>query len=130
MRGGPGGGGGVSLDLEAMGESVNTTLSDGMQGKLREAARHFEYDSEEVDKDYYAFRPDVSFKTGMTYEPKVCKVHCMWECCPAHLLIACSELLLLFICVSSHEKLVYVIYHFSGVNRSVMFNAICLLGKK
>lgn len=77
MRGGPGGGGGFSLDLEDMGESVNTTLSDGMQGKLREAARHFEYDSEEVDKDDYAFRPDVSFKTGMTYEPKVCKVQCM-----------------------------------------------------
>lgn len=80
MRGGLGnvtGGGGVSSDLEDMDGSVNTTLSDGMQGKLREAARYFEYDSEEVDKEDYAFRPDVSFKTGMTYEPKVCKLQCM-----------------------------------------------------
>lgn len=71
---GSGNGGGndssVSDDLD---ESFDT-LSDGMDGKLQKAAMYFEFDWEEVEKDGYAFRPDVSFKPGMTYEVKVCKM--------------------------------------------------------
>ncbi|KAG9142027.1 hypothetical protein Leryth_009377 [Lithospermum erythrorhizon] len=47
-----------------------TSLSDGVDTKLMNAARYFEYDSEEVEKDDYAFRPDVTFRLGDTYEPK------------------------------------------------------------
>ncbi|KAF3454250.1 hypothetical protein FNV43_RR04697 [Rhamnella rubrinervis] len=50
-------------------ESFNT-LSDGMDGKLKKAAAYFEFDPEEIRKEDYAFRPDVTFRSGMTYDIK------------------------------------------------------------
>lgn len=47
------------------------TLSDGMDGKLKKAATYFEFDPEEISKDDYTFRADMSFKPGSTYEIKV-----------------------------------------------------------
>ncbi|XWS28685.1 hypothetical protein CRYUN_Cryun25bG0092500 [Craigia yunnanensis] len=49
---------------------VSITLSDGMDGKLKKAATYFEFDPEEIDEGDYAFRSDVSFQSGMTYELK------------------------------------------------------------
>ncbi|KAI4305280.1 hypothetical protein L6164_028653 [Bauhinia variegata] len=46
------------------------TLSDGMDGKLEKAARYFEYDSEDVDKDDYSYRYDTRFLPDMTYGKK------------------------------------------------------------
>ena len=57
--------------MDGLDESFNT-LSDGMDGKLKKAATYFEFDPDEIDKDDYAFRPDVTFQSGMTYELKVC----------------------------------------------------------
>lgn len=57
--------------MDGLDESFST-LSDGMDGKLKKAATYFTHSDEIRDEDY-AFRPDVSFKPGMTYEPKVCK---------------------------------------------------------
>ncbi|MED6224894.1 hypothetical protein PIB30_086016 [Stylosanthes scabra] len=51
-------------DLE---ESFDT-LSDGMDGKLKKAARYFEYDSEEVEEEDYSFRHDATFWPYTTYE--------------------------------------------------------------
>ncbi|XVF46756.1 hypothetical protein PTKIN_Ptkin03bG0054000 [Pterospermum kingtungense] len=68
-------GGGRSLGgedfstMDGLDESFST-LSDGMDGKLKKAATDFEYDTEEIVKDDYAFRPDVSFQSGNTYELK------------------------------------------------------------
>ncbi|XP_038901583.1 uncharacterized protein LOC120088393 [Benincasa hispida] len=47
-----------------------TTLSDGMDGKLKKASTYFEYDPEEIAQDNYTFRADMSFKPGSTYEIK------------------------------------------------------------
>ncbi|MBA0874318.1 hypothetical protein Goshw_015170 [Gossypium schwendimanii] len=47
-----------------------STLSDGMDMKLKKAATYFEFDLNEVHKNDYAFRPDVTFHSGSTYEPK------------------------------------------------------------
>ncbi|XP_024981416.1 uncharacterized protein LOC112518080 [Cynara cardunculus var. scolymus] len=47
-----------------------TTLSDGMDGKLKDAASYFEYDVDEVNKDDYKFRSDVTFWSGNTYDAK------------------------------------------------------------
>ncbi|KAK9280689.1 hypothetical protein L1049_014387 [Liquidambar formosana] len=55
--------------LDGLDDSFNS-LSDGMDGKLKKAARYFEYDSDEIAQDDYTFRPDMTFHTGMTYEPK------------------------------------------------------------
>ncbi|THG14584.1 hypothetical protein TEA_004990 [Camellia sinensis var. sinensis] len=55
--------------LDGLDESFNT-LSDGMDGKLKKAATYFEYDPEEIAKDDYAFRPDVTFRPGTTYDTK------------------------------------------------------------
>ncbi|XVE59426.1 hypothetical protein DITRI_Ditri05aG0045600 [Diplodiscus trichospermus] len=55
--------------IDGLDESFNT-LSDGMDGKLKKAATYFEFDPDEIDKDDYAFRPDVNFQSGMTYELK------------------------------------------------------------
>lgn len=54
--------------MDGLDESFST-LSDGMDGKLKKAATYFTHSDEIRDEDY-AFRPDVSFKPGMTYEPK------------------------------------------------------------
>lgn len=56
--------------MDGLDESFNT-LSDGMDGKLQNAATYFQYDPEEIMKDDYTFRPDMNFKPGMTYEVKV-----------------------------------------------------------
>ncbi|KAJ4981337.1 hypothetical protein NE237_032174 [Protea cynaroides] len=55
--------------LDGLDESF-TTLSDGMDGKLKKAATYFEYDPEEIGQEDYAFRPDVNFRGGMTYTTK------------------------------------------------------------
>ncbi|PIN26829.1 hypothetical protein CDL12_00416 [Handroanthus impetiginosus] len=46
------------------------TLSDGMDYKLKKAATYFEFDPDEVSREDYAFRPDVNFSAGMTYDTK------------------------------------------------------------
>ncbi|KAL2318241.1 hypothetical protein Fmac_032117 [Flemingia macrophylla] len=46
------------------------TLSDGMDGKLKNAATYFEFDEEEVDKEDYAFRYDANFPLGSKYDIK------------------------------------------------------------
>lgn len=72
-----GGRSGSSMDsedlstMDGLDESFNS-LSDGLDGKLKKAATYFEYDPEEIEKDDYAFRPDVPFQTGNTYKLKVC----------------------------------------------------------
>ncbi|XP_022756627.1 uncharacterized protein LOC111304347 isoform X2 [Durio zibethinus] len=55
--------------MDGLDESFNT-LSDGMDGKLKKAATYFKFDKGEIEKDDYAFRPDVSFQSGMKYELK------------------------------------------------------------
>lgn len=47
-----------------------STLSDGLDGKLKKAATYFEFDPDEILKDDYAFRPDMSLRPGMSYETK------------------------------------------------------------
>ncbi|CAH1446954.1 unnamed protein product [Lactuca virosa] len=47
-----------------------TSLTDGMDGKLKEAATYFEYDMNEIEKDDYKFRSDVTFWPGNTYDVK------------------------------------------------------------
>lgn len=54
---------------DGLDESFNT-LSDGMDGKLKKAATYFEFNEKEIEKDDYSFRPDMNFRTGMTYETK------------------------------------------------------------
>ncbi|KAK6115568.1 hypothetical protein DH2020_007837 [Rehmannia glutinosa] len=51
-------------------DDTHNTLTDGMDDKLKKAATYFEFDPDEVTKDDYAFRPDVNFLSGMTYDPK------------------------------------------------------------
>ncbi|CAI9757087.1 unnamed protein product [Fraxinus pennsylvanica] len=46
------------------------TLSDGMDEKLKKAATYFDYDPDEISKDDYAYRPDMNFWTGNTYDIK------------------------------------------------------------
>nr|AFK43018.1 unknown [Lotus japonicus] len=46
------------------------TLSDGLDGKLKEAANYFEFDPEEIDKEDYSFRYDTTFHPGSTYNAK------------------------------------------------------------
>lgn len=48
------------------------TSTDGMDGKLKEAATYFEFDPEEVEQDDYAFRYDASYNRDLTYDIKVC----------------------------------------------------------
>lgn len=61
--------GGHSQFLDGLGGSFDT-LSDGMDEKLKKAARTFVYSDEIHDEDY-SFRPDVKFLPGMTYTPRV-----------------------------------------------------------
>ncbi|KAL5710248.1 hypothetical protein ACHQM5_020837 [Ranunculus cassubicifolius] len=62
------GGDGFSSDLD---ESFST-LSDGMDGKLKNAAKsYFEHDFEEIENDeFYTFRPDMKAQMGDTYDTK------------------------------------------------------------
>ncbi|KAJ8573947.1 hypothetical protein K7X08_010458 [Anisodus acutangulus] len=55
--------------LDGLDESFDT-LSDGMDGKLKEAARYFEFNPDKVEKVDYAYRPDMTFWPGNTYEIK------------------------------------------------------------
>ncbi|CAN4118314.1 unnamed protein product [Withania somnifera] len=55
--------------LDGLYESVNT-LSDGMDDKLKEAARYFEFDPDEVEKEDYSYRADMTFWPGNNYELK------------------------------------------------------------
>ncbi|CAK9164198.1 unnamed protein product [Ilex paraguariensis] len=55
--------------MDGLDESFST-LSDGMDGKLKKAATYFEYDVDEIDKDDYAFRPDITFRGATTYDTK------------------------------------------------------------
>ena len=54
---------GMMNDLE---ESFDT-LSDGMDGKLKNAATYFEFDPDEIEKEDYSFRYDATFWPGSTY---------------------------------------------------------------
>ncbi|MFS8026068.1 putative ribosomal protein S18 [Helianthus anomalus] len=55
--------------VDGLAESL-TTLTDGMDGKLKDAATYFKYDVNEVEKENYKFRPDVTFWPGNTYDVK------------------------------------------------------------
>ncbi|PIN06985.1 hypothetical protein CDL12_20454 [Handroanthus impetiginosus] len=55
--------------MDDLDEGYNT-LSDGMDYKLKKAATYFEFDPDEVTREDYAFRPDVNFSAGMTYDTK------------------------------------------------------------
>lgn len=72
-------GGNSSSYMDGLDDSFDT-LSDGMDGKLQKAATYFEFDPEEIAKDDYAYRPDVSFQPGTTYTIKVCKVVYYFHC--------------------------------------------------
>ncbi|KAG1359124.1 hypothetical protein COCNU_08G005700 [Cocos nucifera] len=61
--------GGPSQFLDGLSESFDT-LSDGMDEKLKKAARTFVY-SDEIHNEDYSFRPDVKFLPGMNYTPRV-----------------------------------------------------------
>ncbi|KAG7010502.1 rpsR [Cucurbita argyrosperma subsp. argyrosperma] len=60
-------GGNNFQSLYGLDDNLNT-LSDGMDGKLKKASTYFEFDTEEIAKDDYTFRADMSFKPGSTYE--------------------------------------------------------------
>ncbi|XP_010940824.1 uncharacterized protein [Elaeis guineensis] len=60
--------GGPSQFLDGLGQSFDT-LSDGMDEKLKKAARTFVY-SDEIHNEDYSFRPDVKFLPGMNYTPR------------------------------------------------------------
>ncbi|XP_048140140.1 uncharacterized protein LOC115755305 [Rhodamnia argentea] len=47
-----------------------STLSDGMDVRLKEEALYFDYDLDETEADGYSFRPDVNFPPGTTYDIK------------------------------------------------------------
>ncbi|KAE9592333.1 putative ribosomal protein S18 [Lupinus albus] len=61
--------GGNSQMMNDLEDSFDT-LSDGMDGKLKNAATYFEFDPEELIKDDYAFRYDTDFYPGSTYTIK------------------------------------------------------------
>ncbi|XP_004494819.1 uncharacterized protein [Cicer arietinum] len=61
--------GGSSQFLDDL-EQTFDTLSDGMDGKLNNAARYFEFDPDEIDKEDYSFRYDTTFHRGSTYTLK------------------------------------------------------------
>lgn len=67
--------------LYGLDDNLNT-LSDGMDGKLKKASTYFEFDREEIVKDDYTFRADMSFKPGSTYEIKACssETDCLCTC--------------------------------------------------
>ncbi|XP_061336541.1 uncharacterized protein LOC133283663 [Gastrolobium bilobum] len=61
--------GGSSQMMHGLGEGFDT-LSDGMDGKLKNAATYFEFDPEEIEKEDYSFRYDSTFWPGSTYSGK------------------------------------------------------------
>lgn len=56
--------------MDGLDESFNT-LSDGMDEKLKKAATYFDFDPDEISKEDYAYRPDMNFWTGNSYDVKV-----------------------------------------------------------
>ncbi|RDX63136.1 rpsR, partial [Mucuna pruriens] len=66
----PGSVNGASSEMMHDLEESYDTLSDGMDGKLKNAATYFEFDEEEIDKEDYAFRYDANFPLGSTYDVK------------------------------------------------------------
>ncbi|KAL8225139.1 hypothetical protein R6Q57_017696 [Mikania cordata] len=48
----------------------SSSLTDGMEGKLKDAATYFKYDVNEVEKEDYKFRSDVTFWPGNIYDVK------------------------------------------------------------
>ncbi|KAH7653377.1 Ribosomal protein S18 protein [Dioscorea alata] len=54
--------------MDGLSESVDT-LSDGMDSKLKKAARTFIV-SDEIQNEDYSFRPDMTFRPGSTYTPR------------------------------------------------------------
>ncbi|KAF8039126.1 hypothetical protein BT93_B1621 [Corymbia citriodora subsp. variegata] len=59
----------TSRMLDGLTDSFST-LSDGMDGKLKKEAMYFPFDWDEVEQEDYAFRPDMKFLPGMKYETK------------------------------------------------------------
>ncbi|KAI3855373.1 hypothetical protein MKX03_025331 [Papaver bracteatum] len=55
--------------MDSLDENFNS-LSDGMDGKLKKAANYFGFNYDELEKEDYAYRPDVNFRPGTTYETK------------------------------------------------------------
>lgn len=55
---------------DGMMEGFDTTLSDGLDDKLKRAATNFQV-SDEIENEDYTFRPDVTFIPGSTYTPRV-----------------------------------------------------------
>ncbi|KDP25662.1 hypothetical protein JCGZ_24175 [Jatropha curcas] len=55
--------------LDGLDESFNS-VSDGMGGKLKEAATYFEFDPNEIGSYNYVFRSDMNFHHGSTYDVK------------------------------------------------------------
>ncbi|KAE9463582.1 hypothetical protein C3L33_04495, partial [Rhododendron williamsianum] len=55
--------------LDGLDDSFSS-LSDGMDAKLKKEARYFEFDDNEIEKEDYAFRPDKNFRRGETYDTK------------------------------------------------------------
>lgn len=49
-----------------------STLLDGMEKKLNDAAKYFEFNPDEINQEDYTFRTDMNFKPGVTYNPEVC----------------------------------------------------------
>ncbi|RWW67688.1 hypothetical protein BHE74_00024849 [Ensete ventricosum] len=58
--------------IDGISDSFNS-LSDGMDEKLKEAARTFVF-SDEIHDENYKFRPDVTFYPGMTYTTRVRRI--------------------------------------------------------
>ncbi|XP_020522527.1 uncharacterized protein LOC18433403 isoform X2 [Amborella trichopoda] len=63
------GGDNQGFDEGLDGMDAFNTLSDGMDGKLKEAAMSYPY-TDEISHEDYSFRPDVRFVRGMTYTTK------------------------------------------------------------
>ncbi|KAK9734697.1 hypothetical protein RND81_04G157500 [Saponaria officinalis] len=47
-----------------------TTLTDGMEDKLKEAASYFEVNPQEISAEDYNYRPDMNLRSRMTYTPE------------------------------------------------------------
>lgn len=58
-----------SEDLDGLDESF-TTLSDGMEEKLKDTATSFNMADEEVNDEDYSFRPDMDVQIGMVLDTK------------------------------------------------------------
>ena len=69
-------GSGLDADLHGFGpddenDESFSTLTDGLEGKLKKAATDFEVNDDEIEQDDYCFRPDSNLRHGMTYTPQV-----------------------------------------------------------